>query len=82
MKHPLTIEKATLGTINETISDLEYNSQVTRNGLMKLKSYLETFVTNTESRYSLLDVKITTESHIAHVNPALAAMQRNLDLLI
>jgi hypothetical protein len=35
MKQQLMIVRATLGNFNETISDLEYNSQVTRNGLMK-----------------------------------------------
>jgi hypothetical protein len=82
MKQQLTIVKATLGAFNKTISDLEYNSQVTRDGLRKLKSYMERFATNTESRLNLLDIKITAEGHIAQVNHALTAMQRNLNLLI
>jgi hypothetical protein len=82
MKQLSSIVKASLGTFNETVSDLEYNSQVTKNGLIKLKSYMERIVTNTESRLNLLDLKITAEGHIAQVNSALSAMQRNIDLII
>jgi hypothetical protein len=82
MKQQLSIIKASLGTFNDTISDLEYNSQVTKNGLIRLKSYMERFVENTESRLNLLEIKIRAEGHIAQVNNALSAMQRNLDLMI
>jgi hypothetical protein len=82
MKQQLSIVKASLGTFNETISDLEYNSQVTQKGLIRLKSYMEQFVGNTESRLNSLDTKITAEGHIAQVNNALSAMQRNIDLMI
>jgi hypothetical protein len=82
MKQQLSIVKASLGTFNETISDLEYNTQVTQKGLIRLKSYMEQFVGNTESRLNSLDTKITAEGHIAQVNNALSAMQRNIDLLI
>jgi hypothetical protein len=82
MKQQLSIVKASLGTFNETISDLEYNSQVTKNGLIKLKSYMERILTNTESQLNLVDLKITAEDHIPQVNSTLSAMQINLDLII
>jgi hypothetical protein len=82
MKQQLSIVEASLGTFNETISDMEYSSQVFRNRLINLKSYMERFISNAESRLNLLDIKITTEGHIAQVNNALNVMQRNLDLMI
>ncbi|PNF41544.1 hypothetical protein B7P43_G12317 [Cryptotermes secundus] len=74
--------KALPGTFNETISDLEYNTQVMKKGLMKLKSYMEWFIESTDSGLNLMDIKITAEDHIAQINNALAAMQLNLDLMI
>jgi hypothetical protein len=82
MKQQLSIVKSSLGTFNETISDMEYNSHVFRNGLINLKSYMERFISNAESRLNLLDIKINTEGHIAQVNNALNVMKRNLDLMI
>jgi hypothetical protein len=82
MKQQLSIVKATLGTFNETISDMEYNNQVIRNGLINLKSYMEKFTSNTELQMNILHIKITAEGHIARVNDALNAMQRNLYLII
>jgi hypothetical protein len=82
MKQQLSIVKASLGTFNETVSDLEHNSNVMRNGLIDLKSYMEKFISNDESLLNLLDIKITVECHIAKVNNALNAMQGNLDLMI
>jgi hypothetical protein len=82
MKQQLSIVKATLGTFNETVSDLEYNSNVIKSGLIKLKDYMESVASNSESRLNILDVKITVEGYIAKVNNALDAMQRNLDLMI
>jgi hypothetical protein len=43
---------------------------------------MERFIENTESQLNLLEIKITAEGHIAQVNNALSAIQRNLDLMI
>jgi hypothetical protein len=48
MKLQLSIVKSSLGTFDETISDMEYNSQVIRSGLINLKSYMERFISNAE----------------------------------
>lgn len=53
-----------------------------KKGLIKLKSYMERFIKSTDSRLNLMDIKITAKGHIPQVNNALAAMQRNLDLMI
>ncbi|XP_023715320.1 uncharacterized protein LOC111868676 [Cryptotermes secundus] len=82
MKQQLSIVKAPLGTFNETISDMEYNNDLIKRGLTELKTYMEKFIGETEARLALISIKINIESHIAQVNSALNAMQRNLDLLI
>ncbi|KDR16722.1 hypothetical protein L798_09562 [Zootermopsis nevadensis] len=82
MKQQLSIIKASLGTFNDTISDMEYNNKIVKEGLTSLKSYMEKVISETESHLNILNVKVTTEGHIAGVNNALDAMQRNLDLMI
>jgi hypothetical protein len=71
-----------LGTVNNTISDMEYNNQVIKEGLNKVKGYIEKFSTDTENQLNLLDVKIKVEGHIAHINHAMEAIHRNLNLII
>jgi hypothetical protein len=81
MKQQLSIIKASLGTFNETLSDMEYNDKIVQKGLSYLKSYLERFTSETETKLDLLSLKINAEGHIAQINSALNAMQRNLDLM-
>jgi hypothetical protein len=82
MNQQLSIIKTSLGTVNSTISDMEYNNQVIKEGVSSLKSYLERFSSETETQLNILSVKVTVEGHIARANSALDAMQRNLDLMI
>jgi hypothetical protein len=82
MNQQLSIIKASLGTVNSTISDMEYNNWVIKAGVSSLKSYIEKFSSETETQLNILSVKVTVEGHIARANSALDAMQRNLDLMI
>jgi hypothetical protein len=82
MKQQLSIIKASLGTVNSTISDMEYNTRVIKEGLTSWKSYMERFTSETEAQLNIQNVKVTVEGHIARANSALDAMQRNLDLMI
>jgi hypothetical protein len=82
MKQQLSIVKASLGTVNSTISDIEYNNQVIREGVTKLKNYVEKFTTDTEAKLNILEIKVTVDGHIARVYHAMEAIQRNLDLMI
>jgi hypothetical protein len=82
MKQQLSIIKASLGTFNETISDMEYNNRLIQKGMTELKDYMERFVGQTEAKLNLISIKINAEGHIARVNNALISAQRNLDLVI
>jgi hypothetical protein len=76
-----SLVKASVGKVNSTISDMEYNNQVIQEGLSKAKCYIKKFSTDTETKLNLLDVKITVEGHIARVNHAMEAIHRNLNLM-
>jgi hypothetical protein len=82
LKQQLSIIKASLGTVNNTMSDMEYNNQVIKEGLNKVKGYIEKFSSDTETQLNLLDVKIKVEGHIAHINHAMEANGRQLNLII
>ena len=82
LKQQLSIVKASLGTVNNTLSDMVYNNNIIKDGLIKLKGYMERFATDTKTKLDLLDIKIRVEGHIARVNHAMDAIQRNLDLII
>jgi hypothetical protein len=81
MKQQLSIIKASLGTFNETIFDMEYNNGLIQKGLTELKTYMEKFVGETEAKLDLISLKVNVESHIARVNNTLTAVERNLDLI-
>ena len=82
MKQQLYIVKASLATLNDTVSDMEYSEKLVQKGLTKLKSYLEELTSETRTQLNTLTVKMTLEGHFTRVNSACNAIQRNLDLII
>jgi hypothetical protein len=65
MNQQISIIKASLGTVNSSISDMDYNNNVIKEGLASLKSYMEKFTSETETQLNILNVKVTIEGHIA-----------------
>jgi hypothetical protein len=47
MKQQLTIIKASLGTFNDTVSDMEY-CKIVKDRLFGLKTYMDRFISETE----------------------------------
>lgn len=82
LKEQLIVVKSTLGTINETLTDVEYNEQKMREGLNTLQSHLTTFGTQIENATHLLSLKITLEDHIVRALDAAQTTLRNLDILV
>lgn len=80
-KQQLYVVKSSLGAINDTLSDMEYEAKV-REGLLQVKNYIELVTSKTKHVTDVLSAKITIESHIAHVKEALNYVQRSLDILI
>lgn len=78
----LTVVKSTLGTFNETLTDVEYNEKKMREGLSQLQTYVTAFGSQIENATHLLSVKITIEDLISKALDALHAIQRTLDILL
>jgi len=82
VKQQLIVVKSTLGTFNETLTDVDYNERKMREGLNHLQTYVTTFGAQIENATHLLSLKITLEDHIARALDASLALQRALDVLI
>jgi hypothetical protein len=76
LKQQLSVVKSTLGAVNETFSDMEYNESVVRTGLHQIKTYMDSVVSNATSATRTLEAKIMVEGHIARVYEALNNLQR------
>ena len=82
LKEQLIVVKSTLGTVNATLTDVEYNEHKMREGLVALQSHVATFGTQVENATHLLSLKITLEDHIVRALDAAEAVLRNFDILV
>lgn len=82
LKQQLIVVKSSLGSINSTLTDMEYNEEKVKTGLLQLKSYLEAVTSENKESLNILNAKITVEGHIAKVGEATNALQRTLDILL
>ena len=82
LRQQLTILRSTLGTVNDTLSDVSYNEEKIRSGLLQLQRYVNVMGEQYENVTNLLSVKITLESHIARVLDGMNALQRHLDIIL
>ena len=82
MKQQVSVVKSSLGAINNTLSDLEYNEKLMKEGMNKVSDYLIRLRADTDTKMSLVGTKVEVEGHILRVNIAMSVVQRKLDLLI
>jgi hypothetical protein len=82
MKKQLVIVRSTLGTINETVNDAEYNENKMKEGLTQLQARVASFESRLENTTYLLSLKIAIESHIAQALDASHVVLRALDILV
>jgi hypothetical protein len=82
LKQQLSVVRSTLGAVNETLSDMEYNESVVRTGLHQIKTYMDSVLSNTTSATRTLEAKTMVEGHIARVYEALNNLQRSLDVTV
>jgi hypothetical protein len=82
LKQQLVIVRSTLGTINSTLIDMEYNQEKVKNGLVQIKNLLELVRADNHRKINTLAAKIMVESHIARAREAIDALQRYLDIVI
>lgn len=82
LKQQLSVVRSSLGAVNNTLADVEYNENLLKEGISKVTKYMNTLRTETNEKMNLFNAKIEIEGHISRVNNAMNALQRNLDLLI
>jgi septation ring formation regulator EzrA len=71
LKQQLIVVRSTLGTISNTLTDMKYNQEKVKNGLIQIKSFLESATSENRKKLNTLAAKITVESHIAKVREAI-----------
>jgi hypothetical protein len=82
MKQQLSVVKSSLGAVNNTLSDVEYNEELLKQGMSKVTKYIETLKSEEEAKINLVSAKVEVEGHILRVNGAVSTLQRKLDLLV
>jgi archaellum component FlaC len=82
LKQQLSVVKSSLGAINNTLTDVEYNEKLLKEGINKVTAYMNTLKSETEQKMDLFSAKIEVEGHIMSVNSAMGNLQRKIDLLM
>ena len=82
IKDQVTIVRATLGTINDTVADMTYNSKLVSEGLIKLKDAVNEIKKDQASNFQYWNEKMTMEGHIVRIGDAIMYIHRNLDILM
>jgi hypothetical protein len=82
LKQQLSVVKSSLGAVNNTLVDVEYNEQVLREGVRKVTEYTSSLRAETSENLNLVNTKIEVERHILRATNAMSALQRKLDLII
>ena len=82
LKQQLAVVGSSLGAVNNTLADVEYNENLLKEGVNKVTEYMNTLKLETNKKMNLFSAKIEIEGHILRVNNAMSTLQRNLDVLI
>ena len=71
LREQLTVVKASLGAVNNTLADMAYNENLLREGISKISKYTDTFRSETNEKMNLVSMKTEVEGHILRANNAL-----------
>jgi hypothetical protein len=81
LREQLSVVRSSLGAVNNTLTDVEYNENLLKEGINKVTKYVEMLGKETNEKVNIISMKIEVEEHIVRVNNAIHALQRNLDRL-
>ena len=81
LKQDVFVIKSTLGTLNNTLVDIEHNVKLVRKGLSNIQTYLDTLSSETAHKLDIFEAKLMIEKHITQVNNILTILQRNIDFV-
>jgi hypothetical protein len=82
LRQQLSVVKFSLGAVNNTLTYVEYNENLLKEGISRVTKYMDTLRSKTNKKMNLFSMKIEVERHMLRVNNAINVLQRNLDLLI
>jgi len=82
LREQLSVVRSSLGAVNNTLADVEYNEKLLKEGINKVTMYMEMLRKETNEKVNIIGMKIEVEEHIVRMNNAIHAFQRNLDRLI
>ena len=82
LKQQLCLMKSSLGAVNSTLIDVEYNENLLKMGISNITRYMNNLRSETTANVNIVSAKIKVEGHTLKVTSAMNAEQRNLDLLI
>ena len=82
MKQQLYVVKSSLGAVNNTLADVEYNEGLLKEGMNKINHYISTLKSEAVERMNVIGARVEVEGHLLRASNAMTALQRDLDLLI
>jgi hypothetical protein len=82
LKQQLYVVQSSLGAVNNTLTDVEYNEGLLKAGINQVPLYMNTLKAETIEKFNVLGAKIEVGGCILGVNTAIDTLQRNVDLLI
>jgi hypothetical protein len=81
LKQQLSVVSSSLGAVNNTLADGEYNENLLREGISRVIKYMNTLRSETNEKINLFSATIEIEGHILRVNNAMNTLQRNLNFV-
>jgi hypothetical protein len=67
MKQQLSVVKSSLGALNNTLADAEYNKSLLKERINRPAKYMITLKSETNEKMNLFSAKIEVEGHILRV---------------
>jgi hypothetical protein len=80
-RQQLNVMKSSLGTVNNMLTDIEFNEKLIKEGIMKI-NYMHTLGTELRTKFNASNTKVKIEGHILRTSNAMTAIWSNIDVLI
>jgi hypothetical protein len=68
LREQLSAVRSSLGAVNNTLADVEYNENLLKEGINKVTKYMEMLGKETNEKVNIISMKIEVEEHILQCN--------------
>jgi hypothetical protein len=75
------VVKSSLGSVNNTLTNIEYNQERMKKGLQEVNEYIKTTRGEIQEKLNMVVAQIAVGSHLARAGEALVTLQRIVDIL-